>query len=280
MPVNLMKHWEELCAYAALNCPYEVVRDDDEGVYKISIPSMNLAVVWHPCNPAYLSGKTGDYFSGLSEKAEGIGIHLVQIWEDQYLAKREIVESRIGSLFGISIRVHARKTAADRIVRVLADEFLRRNHLLGSCSAARHYGLTLNSELIAVASFGKARKIRRGNQYYRSFELIRFCSRNGYTVVGGMSKLLYRFIGDRAPDDISTYADRDWSDGSAYAKLGFRREGVISARKFSLITDRWERTPISLKQSEPTALKDNQKLLVYNSGSIKFLLDLIHPKPG
>ena len=280
MPVNLMKHWEELCTYAALNCPYEAVLDDDEGVYKISIPSMHLAVVWHPCNPAYLSGKTGDYFSGLSDKAEGIGIHLVQIWEDQYRAKREIVESRIGSLFGNSIRVHARKTATVRIDRVLADEFLRRNHLLGPCSAARHYGLTLNSELIAVASFGNARKILRGNQYYRSFELIRFCSKNGYTVVGGLSKLLHQFIADRSPDDISTYADRDWSDGSAYTKLGFRREGVISARKFSLATDRWERTPISVKQSEPAALNDNQRLIVYNSGSIKFLLDLVHPTAG
>jgi hypothetical protein len=241
---------------------------------------MHLAVIWHPCNPAYLSGKTGDYFTGLCDHAEMTGIHLVQIWEDQYRAKREIVESRICSLFGSSTRVHARKTTADRIDRDLADEFLRRNHLLGPCNAARHYGLILNSELIAVASFGKARMIRRGNQPYRSFELIRFCSRNGYTVVGGMSKLLRRFIEDRAPDDISTYADRDWSDGSTYLKLGFRRQGVISARKFSLATDGWERTPINLQRNETTALTEHQRLIVYNSGSIKFLLDLIHPQVG
>lgn len=41
------------------------------------------------------------------------------------------------------------------------------------------------------------------------------------TVVGGASKLLAHFEKEQHPQSLVTYADRRWSDGDLYRKLGF-----------------------------------------------------------
>jgi hypothetical protein len=52
------------------------------------------------------------------------------------------------------------------------------------------------------------------------YELIRYCCKLNTTVVGGASKLLKYFRSKHAGSIIS-YADRRWSTGNLYAKLGF-----------------------------------------------------------
>jgi hypothetical protein len=49
-------------------------------------------------------------------------------------------------------------------------------------------------------------------QDFRSYELLRFASLQGYVVVGGMDKLMKAFMHENQPDDIMSYADKDWSE--------------------------------------------------------------------
>jgi hypothetical protein len=65
-------------------------------------------------------------------------------------------------------------------------------------------------------TFGKNRFRKNG------YELYRFCCKNGYSVIGAASRLLKNFI-SRVPDfqEITTYANRRWSSGNLYEKIGF-----------------------------------------------------------
>lgn len=70
-------------------------------------------------------------------------------------------------------------------------------------------------------TFGKNR-INLGKSYLDGeYEMLRFCNKLGYNVVGGASKLLTYFIRTFKPIKIRSYADRRWSKGNMYEKLGF-----------------------------------------------------------
>ena len=78
-------------------------------------------------------------------------------------------------------------------------------------------------------------------EHQRSYELIRFCSKSGYTVAGGLTKLLQHFIREKQPGDIMTYVERQLSDGSSYIKAGFKKVGETEARSFCISGKSFER---------------------------------------
>jgi hypothetical protein len=53
------------------------------------------------------------------------------------------------------------------------------------------------------------------------WNLSRFCNKLDYNIIGGASKLLKYFIKSIKSKRIISYADRDWSLGELYYKLGF-----------------------------------------------------------
>lgn len=63
-------------------------------------------------------------------------------------------------------------------------------------------------------TFGKARYSKA------DYELIRFCNKLNYSIIGGASKLLAHFRKHNKGSIIS-YANRRWSNGNLYRKLGF-----------------------------------------------------------
>ncbi len=160
-------------------------------------------------------------FQTLSEAYERKGWLLIHLWEDVWNSKRPIVRSRLSSLLGNFKRVHARQTVVRRIDKPAAGAFFEHNHLQGSPQVKHKYGLFLNDELVAAASFSAARPMVRHAATFHSYELVRFANLSGHVVTGGLSKLLAQFIADVQPDDIMSYADRDWSLGRSYEKLGF-----------------------------------------------------------
>ena len=100
------------------------------------------------------------------------------------------------------------------------NDFLEANHLQGRDCSLFRYGLFYNNELVAVMTFGKP---RFDNDH--DYELIRFASQNGYCIAGGASRLLRHFR-DSHDGSIVTYADRRYSDGTFYEKIGFALKGV------------------------------------------------------
>lgn len=148
-------------------------------------------------------------------------LQLIQIWEDIWLNSPGQVLSRICSLLGANKKLHGRKTLISTISQSEADLFLNQFHLQGTAKSRYRSGLVLDGELVAVATFSARRKmIRKPGDYY-SVELIRFASRAGITVQGGLSKLIKHLTSMIAVNDVMSYADLDWSQGKGYLSLGF-----------------------------------------------------------
>ena len=230
-----------------------------------------------------------NHFQDFSNKINIQNQRIIHLWEDVYLSKTDLVNSRILTMLGSFTRLHARHCFIERIDKLTADKFLKINHLQGSVNAKFKYGLFLKPQyverffgtvvcgdtdngikspqpkLIAVATFSGARTMKIGERAgTRSFELIRFATLQNYVVVGGMDKLLKAFIKEHQPDDIMSYADRDWSDGRSYEKLGFTKIENTSPQSFYL------NSASQLRFSMNELTKD-EDLKIFNTGSIKYI---------
>lgn len=207
------------------------------------------------------------FFSNLSRKTNIIHHHVIHVWEDIWIHKTELVKLRIQSIIGLAKKIHARQTEVIRINKQQTQGFLNQHHLQGATSAYYKLGLMFKNELVAVATFSKARTMYDGPVYYRSYELERFASKGGTNIVGGLSKLMQHFIKINQVQHLMTYADRDWSTGEGYLKIGFKL--VEETPPQVLFIDELSFMRYSNKQI--TNLE--HKIKIHNAGSLKFVWD-------
>lgn len=155
---------------------------------------------------------------------------MIHIFETEWLYKQEIVKSRLCSLFNHTHKIYARSCEVKIVSNTEAEQFLNMNHLQGSCKSKYRYGLYHNDELVSLMTFGKSRFKKD------EIELLRFCNKLNNTVVGGASKLLTAFLKDNANiHDIISYADRRWSVGNLYEKLGFKKISVSKPNYYYVV---------------------------------------------
>ena len=212
----------------------------------------------------------------------------IQIWEDLWINKRAKIESKIKSLLGITQKIHGRETRLIKLNNKQLISFLDTNHLHTPIKGKYKYGLQFKDKLVAVMSFSNSRLVNRAGVDYNSFELLRFCNKLDYTVVGGFSKLLKHFISLHHPDDIMTYVDADWSRGTYMHSFGFIREEFKPPLEFWYNQKTGEREYphrvlkmheksmelLRNEELESNYLNENNYIKIYNSGSYKLLLKL------
>jgi hypothetical protein len=166
--------------------------------------------------------KSKNYHLNKYQKSIENGINLYTIWEDDWTIKRDICESFILNKLGNSEKLMARKTILKEVDYNTSREFLDKNHLQGDCKSSKRIGLYYNNSLISLMTFSKLRLPLNGKNLDKdSWELTRFCSKTGFLIIGGASKLLKYFIDTYSPNEIQTYSDNLISDGKLYEKLGF-----------------------------------------------------------
>lgn len=189
----------------------------------VFIPSKKLAIeydglYWHndeqQPNHKYHLMKT--------ELCEAKGVRLIHIFENEWLFKHSIVESRLKDLLGMpSNTVFARKCSVEEIENGSSMNFQEANHLQGAVNAKVNLGLYFKDELVSLMTFGKPRFDKK-----HEWELLRFCNKLGYHIPGAASKLLKHFERNWHPKSIVSYADRRWSQGKLYEALGFKLDHV------------------------------------------------------
>ena len=204
----------------------------------------------------------------------------IHIDEDVWVRQPDLLLNRIAARAGLARRVHARHTVVARIEKYVAMAFLRAHHVQGALPGKYRYGLYHHGDLVGVSVFSGGRRMAGRPADYRSFELLRFCHKQGVHVVGGFSKLLKAFQRDFNPGDIMTYADKDWSDGSSYHKTGFIRVGEIPPQVSWVDCGTMHRYDERTLPTEIGAMPAHQRekvgyTAVYNSGSIKLVKTLI-----
>jgi len=157
------------------------------------------------------------------------GYRLITIFEDEWIYKQDIVRSRLKHILGVfDRRIYARKCYIREISTKTAREFIEKYHIQGYSGCSVKLGLyyqneenPLFDELVAVLTMAKPSlsKGRKDNNNRVIYELSRFCS--SCCVLGGASKLLTYFKRNYKWAEIYTFADRRWSEGNVYKKIGF-----------------------------------------------------------
>jgi hypothetical protein len=161
-----------------------------------------------------------------TELVEEKGYQLFHIFENEWINKEKWI-SVINSKLNNTERIFARKCIIKEINTKECSAFENANHLQSKGLSSVRIGLFYNNELVVVMTFGKS----RFNKNYQ-YELIRFCSLLNTTVVGGGSKLLKYFERNYNPTSIISYANRRWSKGNLYDKLGFELSHITGPNYF------------------------------------------------
>lgn len=216
-------------------------------------------------------GKVTSFRFGQGDKQR-----VVHLWEDQWMTRLEIVQSRLRSLLGLSRRLHARNMQVRRIDKPTASAFLDAHHLQGATGAYYKIGMFNHGELIAVATFSKARIMQDKAVPYRSYEWERFATAGDLSIRGGLAKLLAFFIAEVHPAHIMTYIDKDWSTGQGFKAVGFIPESEIPPRIYWIKAGEWirfdaNRLPEGLENPAQAGYTRIQ-----NEGSIRMVLPLNH----
>ena len=214
------------------------------------------------------------------------------IYEDLWFAKGDIIRNRLLANFGLGAKIFARKCLVGKIDAERSKLFLEANHLIGDARSVFRYGLFNGKELVSVATFSASRPMERQGRVVRSFEWVRYANKTSLRVVGGMGRLLERFMEDHLPDEVMSYADKEWSTGDVYRRLGFEQIGETPPVEFFVDMETYERIPvkkllkdrkyrnyeISLSESRHDlsnqgiiSLSGKQYALLLNLGNFKFL---------
>jgi hypothetical protein len=197
----------------------------------IYLPDFNLAiemngVYWH--SEIYLDKY---YHRDKSNLCKEKGIHLIHIWEDDWKQKRNIVKSIILNKLGLSeTKIFARKCQIKDVSASDALNFLEENHIQGFSPSKYKFGLYHNDELVSLMTFGW-----RFTNSKKEFELIRFCNKRGFNVIGAASKLFSYFVKNTEISEIISYSDLSIFDGNLYQKLGFKRVSTSKPNYFWVV---------------------------------------------
>jgi len=193
-------------------------------------PQYNLAIeinglYWHS-EKNILDKK---YHLKKTEEAIKRNIRLIQIFEDELYEKMPIVISRIKhSLKLKTYKVYARKCQITKVDLNLKRNFLNKNHIQGDIFSKHNYGLYYKNRLVALMCFHDLRRVTGNDSKENNYELTRYCTLKNFKIIGGAGKLLSHFVKTHNPESILSYADRRWSDGNVYEKLGFVFQGFTS----------------------------------------------------
>ena len=191
------------------------------GEIDIYLPDIKLGIeyngiYWH-------SEKYRDKYYHLNKtiKCSENNIRLIHIWEDDWISKKDIIKSQITNWIGLTEnRIYARNCIVSEIKdTIVYRDFLNKNHIQGYVRSITKLGLYFENELVSIMTFDNfegRKKMTNGG-----WNLSRFCNKLNTIVIGGASKLLKYFIKKYKPYRVISYADRDWSSGDLYGKLGF-----------------------------------------------------------
>jgi G:T-mismatch repair DNA endonuclease (very short patch repair protein) len=197
----------------------------------IVIPAKKIAIeycglYWH----SELIGKDRNYHLDKLKECEKKGYRLITIFEDEFVNNKEIVFSMLKNILGCSDLLntfYARKCELREISNAEAKLFCERNHIQGYAISSIRLGAFHDNELVSVMTFSKP-SVAKGHRSSTNniFELSRFCCKMDTRVIGVFSKFIKYFKTNYNYNELFTYADKRWSIGNVYEKVGFDFVGV------------------------------------------------------
>lgn len=185
----------------------------------IYLPEKNLAIEFDGSYWHNNSKKSFEKYNLCKEK----GVRLIMLYDYEWGQKNNLIKEVLKSqIVGNENKIGARECEI-RLVEVNeAKDFINYNHIQGSPQNITNkdtisIGLYYKNSLVQIETFNKP----RFNSKY-DWELIRECTKIGYTVLGGKSKIL-KFFRRNYKGSIISYCDKRFFSGISYEKLGFEK---------------------------------------------------------
>jgi very-short-patch-repair endonuclease len=132
--------------------------------------------------------------------------------EDEIRDRLDIVKSMILHRLGRSEKIGARKLSILKISPKLASEFCDENHLMGRGRGGA-WSLHDGKDLLCM--------MRGFTNRNGELKIDRFCCKRGYSVVGGFSRLLKKFVDELQPSTVINMIDLRYGHGEHLSGMGF-----------------------------------------------------------
>lgn len=265
----------------------------DKAELDIYLPEFNTGIeynglYWH----SEAGGKDRKYHVEKYKKCQEHNINLIQIWEDEWLYKNDIVLRHLAYRFKKMEELkrikpemddawfqkhHARKLSVSEISGKESANFLEQSHIQGKAKGSYYYGLKAAGRIVAVIVMEKTNTDG-------TLLLSRYATQG--SVVGGFTKLLSHVMRTLAPERIITFSDNSTFDGGLYRASGFIHDGTIPEdymyirskkrhHKFGFRLARMKNNP-QMKYIEGLTEKELANLngfsRVWDSGKIRWVL--------
>lgn len=262
---------------------HKIIENSEKRKFEIDayIPHLKIGIEFN--GVYYHSEKfvNKDYHHNKLQACKEQEIDLIQIWEDDWNYKREIVKNMLAHKLSFSQqeKIYARNAIIKEINHDKAFSFLSKNHIQGAVSASKYFGLfsKTNQLLLAVMS------IRYENNK-KTFNIVRYAT--SAHIIGGFTKIIKYIEKTYSFEKFITFSDNCISNGELYSKNGFikdrelkpdymylvkkqKREHKFKYRKIKFKTDPnllWEDG-----KTEKQLAVINGLLRVYDAGKIKWV---------
>ena len=233
------------------------IKDSDKKLeLDLYLPEYNLGIEYHGLYWHSTKFRNKNYHREKYNFFKEHDIQVIQIFENEWKLKKDIVKSIIKSKLKINNILYARKCIIKEISGKDYREFLVNNHIQGFAVGKVKIGLFYEDRLVQVMSFSKSRY----NGSY-DWENIRTCSKLNTTVIGGFSKIL-KYFSSKYEGSIISYIDLRYFDGKSYISNGFSQINVSQPNYFYWKNDN-SYNLLSRVQFQKHKLKD--KLEIFNS---------------
>lgn len=212
------------------------------------------------------------------------GIRIINIWEDDWSYKTDIIKSIIRSNINLhDSRIYARNCKISKLSNKECKDFLNKNHIQGWCVSKYRYALIHNGEIISILTAGKKRLNLgfKSNPSDNGIEILRFCNKLNNIVVGGFSKLLKYMMKDVVVDKVITYSDMSMFTGDVYVKNNFKFAGFtdpgyyyiikgIKRNRFNFSKSKLIKMGFDISKTEREIMFENNYYRIYDCGNSKF----------
>lgn len=245
----------------------------------VYVPSLRIAVEFNGLYWHSEQKKPRDYHYRKFAACQEAGIRLLQVWEDSWDMKGDIVREHLRQALHASTlpKISARNLQAVRVPTNIARNFLNTYHIQGFVGATHYFGLeTSKGSLEALAAIK-----RQGSDYLLS----RYATAS--QVRGGHSKLVAHIERTLEYDRLVTFADLSFSSGDLYRTTGWVEDKLIppdycylvrnnTARehKFKFRKSKFKNDPTLVfhdNLTERELAKMNNLLRLYDAGKLRFV---------
>lgn len=259
----------------------------------IFLPELSIAIeynglYWH----SEKGGRMKDYHINKTKHCSLQNIHLIQIFSDEWLNKKEIVKSKLQSILKVTPKqntIYARKCHIKEISSTEKNIFLNTYHIQGEDRSSIKLGMFYQDRLVGVMTFSHPRiSLGAISSSSTIYELSRYAS--SHNIVGGASKIVKYFISNYNPTQIYSYSDNRWTNPNQnmYLSIGFTKThssspGYFYTKDYLTRLHRYNFTKYHLKKmGADTSSKTEYQIMqemgytrVWDCGSTKYILNIL-----